>query len=624
MDYKHIESFSNKEVFSLVNPLHEIAIENGCKYKIEKAADGNVDIIYSTRNLVINISNYFVRFSGEYDIRAFLKLYKSSSDYILKELMFNTAIPCEYCINDKCTTFLMAKERTIEFNGEKKKLCGPYRHRVDISVTADNIYQCKSILSMMFEYVYPYMHKDIFYENTVNYANSKKGAFYIVGFRHVNNNLTQSIEDFVKECLKINDDGKRKIDEVLSVTKTFDNGKYFGATTNFANGVLYDFIFGIETKKLPKELPDNMVILKIHEGDWAVYNSTANNYKSIWTHFTERKYYEKEKKGFDSSRAFFEIYDKEGNFSNVHIPVDKELPRDNGKHMLLTHMPDFSIAGYKTYAETDYPLSKDFDFDWNDKYREISPYATYKLGVPIHAIFGKPIQFIGGVVIDDTISVPDYAEIIPIKGGYWNFEHFDHFTGDYYNWTFDMPYKSIKEMNLNHPRAFLEFHYYCRGGYCTTGGPTRIVGKKTFEVVNLDPKVVFGKMEAPPESIVTDNDINDFYNEKSNSVQGSCAIGFTYTFDYPNSPHFDKPIVKGFFPKEGSVLPNDYSRLRLDGGRFVKITEDIFNGEPGWEIEGYMHGKEVEKETGLKVDHSRQAIVIQYDYGKFYEIYVPV
>jgi hypothetical protein len=114
MDYKDIGTGSE-----LVAPLHKVALENGCKFRVD-GGDNDITLVYSARNFKINIKSGAVSFSGEFDPRAFYKLYRKTGCDKVKELLFGAVEACSYCINDKCTTFLMAKNRTIEWNEKEK------------------------------------------------------------------------------------------------------------------------------------------------------------------------------------------------------------------------------------------------------------------------------------------------------------------------------------------------------------------------------------------------------------------------------------------------------------------------------------------------------------------------
>lgn len=107
MDYKTLIEKLPKSTASLITLLHNIAHENGCGCRVDET-DNNVTLVYSARNFKININNGAVSFSGEFDPRAFYKLYSETVYDKVNELLFGAVEACSLCINDKCTTFLMA------------------------------------------------------------------------------------------------------------------------------------------------------------------------------------------------------------------------------------------------------------------------------------------------------------------------------------------------------------------------------------------------------------------------------------------------------------------------------------------------------------------------------------
>lgn len=127
-----------KKTLAILDALHETALANGCDFREEETEMG-IMRTYSLRNLVIRQINARVSLYGEYDLRAFLKLYRETGDERVRAVLFEAASPCCYCIDDKCTTLLMADARTIAWNGREKKLCGPYRHSLAFDVTEENL-----------------------------------------------------------------------------------------------------------------------------------------------------------------------------------------------------------------------------------------------------------------------------------------------------------------------------------------------------------------------------------------------------------------------------------------------------------------------------------------------------
>jgi len=187
------------ETHPLIGPLHRAAtVAGGCKYRLDET-ESRKTIVYSARDLKITLQGEQVTLSGQYDIRSFLKLYRETSDDKVRKLLFQAAIPCSYCIDDKCTTFLMAEQRTIHYAGQSKKLCGPYRHQLTINVDAENLAACVEIVGMMLERVYPYMHKDMTPAppDNITYKLVTMSDFYLVGFAHKHSPISISDEDFM-------------------------------------------------------------------------------------------------------------------------------------------------------------------------------------------------------------------------------------------------------------------------------------------------------------------------------------------------------------------------------------------------------------------------------------------
>lgn len=612
------------KIVSLITPLHNIAMKKDCKYRIDKSG-ADTTIVYSTRNFKIIINSEAVSFEGEYDIRAFMKLYRETDTKTVQELLFNSAHSCCYCIDDKCTTLLMAKQRTIELDGETKKLCGPYRHYLRINVTEATLSACITIANMMFKYAYSYpiKHTDLFDKNEVTYTLVEKNEFYIVGYMQRHSQISPSDEDFISLVLQKNDNGERKIDNILEAVDQSDSGKYIGAIDNFINGVLYDFIFGIITDKKPEKLPDGAIFRKVRNGEWAVYNSSANDYKSIWRHYTN-DFYKIEHIGFDKARIPYEYYDENGKFSDVHIPVDADMTANSSLVGRLDHMPNVKLAGFGNYSESDYSLFKDHPFNEIEEITKLFPLADKLVRVWIHSRFGKPLFGFEGVIVDDYTVLPDDIEFYEMKGGYWRSLGYRHFNGGTADWdsTFNVKLDSkVTFDDCQHPRGFNEYVYNARGGYVEIGIPARVVGNYTYEVVELPTQHVIGKLEAPPESIVTEEDKELFYTLPENIEKGSYMIGFTVVQVSNGNVYYDKPLIKGVLANADTPFPDNLSELKLESGKYVKITEDIPNGELGWEC-GFLL-ESMEKETGYKPDMTRQFIIKQNDFGKSYELYVP-
>ncbi|NLF00589.1 MAG: hypothetical protein GX601_06380 [Anaerolineales bacterium] len=557
-------------------------------------------------------------FAGEYDIRAFLKLYRETADEKIKELLFRAAVSCSYCINDKCTTFLMARNRTTEWNGRVKKLCAFFRHRLNIPVTGDTIAACVRIAEMMFEYTYPYMHADLFYENNVTYTTVSRDEFYIVGYMARHNALSKSDDELVKSVLA----DSSKLDALYTATGQTDNGRYVGATDKFANGNDYEFIFGVIADRKPETLPDQVVCRKIRGGEWAVYNSSAHDYKSIWRDFSAN-YYNNERKGYDTARIPFEFYSRDGSFFDVHIPVDGDMPADSAKTVTMQFFPQLRVAGFPTIGETDHPLHVDYGFDIEKRLTEAFPFADRLIGIYLHAFFGKPMRHGVFYAYDDLTPVPNDIPRTNLKAGWFLVEGRKHFNGGVSDYPFDRPINfRTKVDDMHHPGLWLDVRYpHARGGHIELANPAQIVGNRRFEVVELPSQRVIGKLEAPPESIVTDEEKEAFYTLPENSQKGTYMIGYTVCEPSKAGVYYDKPLVKGVLCDAGTPPPRGLSEYYLEAGKFVKITEDAPNGEPGWEIEWLP--EKIKDETGCEADMSRQFIIKQTDFGRSYEFYIP-
>lgn len=615
MDYSDLARILPQHIAALVSPLHETALGFGCSFRID-GEDNDITLAYSVRNFKINIKNGMVSISGEYDPRAFYDLYRRTCSDKVKQLLFESAEPCSLCINDKCTTFLMAKNRTIEYAGRKKKLCGPYRHHLSIDVDTDSMQACRDIARMMFEYTYPHMHCDVFYKNEVTYSVQNKESFYLAGYMARHNSLSKSDEELVRSVLS---DDKR-LAELNSVCDGLP--EYIGAIDKFIDGNTYEFLFGIKTARKPETLPEGMICRKINAGEWAVYNSSAGDYKSIWKHFTA-DFYKAEHKGYDRSRIPFEYYSKDGNFYDVCIPVDADCPADNGKSVRMIEIPVMRAAGFSWYNEADHPQGGDYNFDIVQRIKEAFPHADRLYGICTHSFFGKPMRHGCFYMYDDLEDVPEHISKCDFPGGRWLIESYHHFNGGVCDYPFGRPMNfKTKVDDMHHPGPWIDINYLgARGGYIELGNPAMIKGRRIYETVGLTPRRIAGKLEAPPDSIVTDDEKNAFYTLPDNAEKGSYYIGYTITVPDGKGMYFNRPLIKGIATAEGAAVPEGLSEFILEGGRYLRVTEDILNGEPGWEIEYF---EDTAKEAGCTADEKRQFIIKQNNYGKSYEFFIPI
>lgn len=171
------------------------------------------------------------------------------------------------------------------------------------------------------------------YKNEVTYKIVEKENFYLVGYMTRHNSLSKSDEELVKSVLT--DEVKRNALKSAAGKESETDLQYIGAIDKFIDGNTYEFLFGVMTGSKPASLPEGVVCRKINAGEWAIYNSTADDYKSIWKHFSSN-FYNTEHKGYDRSRIPFEYYDKNGRLYDVHIPVDADCPADSGKYIRVT------------------------------------------------------------------------------------------------------------------------------------------------------------------------------------------------------------------------------------------------------------------------------------------------
>jgi len=608
----------------VVTTLHDTAVAHSCAHRIAPLEkQPGYRITYSARDFAIKVRDEDVTFTGAYDIRAFLRLYRTTDSQMVRELMFDAAIPCCYCIDDKCTTLLMARERTIKLDGRRKKLCGPYRHSLCIKATPENLSACCEIADMMFAYTTPRMHRDLFHENTVTHTVAHRDQLRVIGYLHTQNAFSISTEAFVASCLAEREDGTRPVDELLHSAEQADSGEYVGVTLSFCNGANYEFLFGIVCDRFPDELTENAMPLKIGAGDWAVYNSSAGEYPSIWKDFTDR-FYEQEQMGYDLSRVPFEIYDAAGQFRDVHIPVDEDCAEDSAKFVRLIHTPDLTAAGYKTYDEHDYPLYRELDFDPHERLLELFPLAERTITGFLHADLGKPLSDIYAAETDRLSVVSEELDSFTIRGGYWHVEGRRHFNGGSCGWPLDnIPGKPQIEIdNLAHPRLFIEYKYRSRGGHTERAVPVRVRGELETELVTRPPCRILGRQEDPPQSCLSDEWIERVQDVDENAEPGSRVYAFTYALR-GKFPYFDRPVTVGFLAEEDTPVPEGYAEYRFPGGEYLKLAESLPNGEYHWAVPWYAFIM-MEKLTGHKSDLERSFFVHQKGYGREFVCYIPV
>lgn len=610
------------EARKVVLALHQVALDNGCHYRVRPGdASGKHEIVYSAMSYCLRIDGPRVTLVTAYDIRAFLDYYRHQADETAQALLFNAAAPCEYCIDDKCTTLI--SDHTIAYQGKRKKLCGPYRHWLVIAdITLQNLPAVQAIAAMAFRYCTPAMHTDLFYENEVSYRTEDAPEITILGFRYAAASFGVKIEDFIRECLAPGEDGKRRIDTLIELTGQADSGRYIGVTTDFLTSTCYHFTFGIACPRasIPSELPQGVAIVRVQAGPYAVYNTSAGDYRSVWQRFNEA-YYDAERKGYDTSRVPYEYYDRDGRFGDVHIPVSADCPKDSGRRTRVLLTPDIRLAGISTCSENDHPFYQDVT-GLQEKLLEYFPHAERVMRGWIHAKPGWPMTEFTGVEVDALDVIPPELEIITIRGGYWNVVAYPYFRSGEFE-IFSTPYRPRFEVDLlAHPRAFLELYYTGRGLYSEVYTPIRLMGERRVELVERPVTLLIGKEEAPPASVVTAADMRAFYDLDANVEKGRCVLAYHFEL-HRGQYYFQKPVIKGAEVADIARVPAGMQAFTLEGGRYVRLSETLPNGELDWSLGGYAF-KEMEKETGYQLDLSRLFIVEQMEYGRAFALYVPV
>jgi len=603
----------------VVSELHAALVAHGCEHKVESGeAGGSYRIRYSGMNCDVRVDDEGVTLCITYDVRAFLDFYRNQADEATKALLFEAAIPCCFCISDKCTTLLT--DRRITLGSRAKQLCGPYRHSLELSVTGANVGLMKPVIDMAFRYCTPETHRDVFYTNEVTYRVEGGREFYVVGFRHLSTMLSTRTEDFIQQHYVKNEDGRTKLDVLRELMGRFD-GRIAGVTKDFVDGLHYVYVLGLECDKshVPDQLPEGVEAVRIGAGDYAVYNSSAGDYKSIWRHFKD-KFFDAEQKGYDTSRLPFEFLDGEGRAHDVSIPVAAGLPKDNGVRTRVIKTPDIPVAGFLIYQETDYPLYKDVP-SVQQKVRELFPSAGRYLTASVHAMPGQPISELYGVEVDKLDVIPESVEITTLRGGYWHAVSYPYpVPGDY---IFAAPYETPYALDtINHPRAYVWIDYDGRGAYSEVYNPVRLTGRRVVEPVERPVCKLIGKEAAPPEKAIAPADIDAFYELEANPEKGSCTFAFRYEM-HNKMGFFGKPVIKGVEVAEFGDVPEGMETFTLEGGRYVKVTETLPNGELDWITPGWALFAMAD-ETGYEPDLERLFYVRQTGYGRAFELYVPV
>ncbi|MCL2512315.1 MAG: GyrI-like domain-containing protein [Oscillospiraceae bacterium] len=615
-------------MLNIVNTLHELALKYGCSFETETGEDGISVTEYSLRDLEVTEDGGDVMAEIKTPFIGLKRLFDETGDPGVREILFKNARKCSHCISDKCTALLMAPARTLDLGGKSKKACSMWGQRVKMFIDGGNFNACVEIIERFLSDAVKAgeKHEDV-RKNDVAYTLSQKGEFFIAGYCHKHTPISAKDEDAVKSLLPL-------MPGLCKALDISDEGKYIGATANFVNGSQYDFIFGVICDKKPdaSKLPESVTFRKMPAGEWAVYNSSLSKYPSIWRHYTD-KFYDKEKRGWDAYRFPFEIYDKSGNWRDVHIPVDADAPKDAGSLVLWEHRPDFGAAGWERVGEEDHP-------DWFDN-GDIEKRLTELLKTPgtarfcysLHQYYGKPMRFSNFIVTDDTLDIPEDFMRRTIKGGLWRINGDRHFNGGAEHWDMDEPHKlpfEKQHLSLDHPRVFGTYSYDARGGYDETWIPFRAEGEFKFETVELPPLRLFAKLEDPLNGkTVPDEELRTYYSLPGNAEPGTLAVGYKAEF-FKHVMLYAEPLKKGVIAGESAVCPDGFNEYMLEGGKFVKITETnpdgspYLRGEPGWEAEFVDFPRKNAPDISESTDFSRHCRMLQTGNGKYYELYVPV
>ena len=616
---------------AIINAIHYIALAHGCTHEtnnLPKENGNNAKTVtrYSLRKLTVTEDSDEITVTIRTQFTGLKRLFETTDDPVVRKILFDSIRVCTHCISDKCTSLLMAPARTLNLNGENKKSCSMWGQTVKMNVSHGNINTCLKIMDYYLDEAETAeeKHADVRC-NEIKYSLANKNEFYIAGYCHNRTAISAPDEEAVQALLP-------KMPGLCAAFGAPD-GNYAGAVTNFVNGSQYDFIFGVMLDEKPgaEKLPEGAVLQKINAGEWAVYNSSLSDYKSIWRHYTD-KFYKLEKKGWDAARVPFELYDKNGTWRDVHIPVDADAPEEAGKTAVWEYRPDFTVAGWERAGEEDHP-------DWFDntsiekRLREIlKKPGTVNFGYSLHQYYGKPMRFSSFVIADDTLEIPEDFMRRTIKGGLWRINSNRHFNGGAEIWEMKEPRKlpfEKQKLCLDHPRVFATCSYKARGGYDETWIPFRMQGKYVFETVELPPLKVFAKTEDPLNGrTVPDEELRTYYSLRGNANPGTLIVGYKPAFFNNKIMLYAEPLIKGVIA--GETVPDGFETYTLEGGRFVKITEVnpdgslYLRGEPGWDAEFINFPDKEAPEIKGNTDFSRTFRMLQTGYGKYYELYVPL
>ncbi len=604
----------------IVSRIHAAAVAHGCRCRADQgAAQGDWTFVYSAMGLTVTVASGSVRVNVQYDLRALLDFYRHQADDVTRRLLFEAAIPCCFCIDDKCTTLLT--DRTIVLGDRRKQLCGPYRHRLDIPVDEATVSSMGPILDMAFHYCTPEMHSDLFNVDRVTYRVEERPAFCVVGYPHRSTMLSVKTEDFIAACFRSGDERAAKLQALLELIPGRRDAAPVGVTKDFVDGLDYTYVLGVacEPDRVPAALPEGVEVVPVGAGAYAIYNSSAGDYRSVWRHFKDA-FYEAEHQGYDPARLPFEWFGEDGRFRDVSIPVAPEMPKDSGIRRRVLRTPDIEIAGYLDWSEADFPLCEHV-WDPAGKVRAAFPDAPRYYCASVHAKPGQPIHGKFGVDVDQTDVVPEGLRRMTIRGGYW------HATGYAYpvsgEYEFEAHYEPARPLDcLNHPRDFVEVEYNGRGAYSEILVPVRVPGQRLVELVEVPVWRLIGKQVRLPEVAITDDDICALWDMPGNLRPGGHTTAFRQE-PQGTQAHFAGPVISGADAETAAEVPEGLERFELPGGRYVRLSEDTPNGELDWWTPAYAF-QDMKTEIGAELDLSRHFVVQASERGRRFVLYVPV
>ena len=256
-----------------------------------------------------------------------------------------------------------------------------------------------------------------------------------------------------------------------------------------------------------------------------------------------------------------------------------------------------------------------------DRLREAFPHAERIVAGYLHAELGRPMMELHGVEVDSLDAIPDDLQLLTVRGGLWNAVSYAYPRGA--DWELDPPYTPRFRIDaLNHPRAFLHWTHSGSAPSSEVWCPVRLAGDRVVQIVERPVTRLVGKKERPPADPVTDAEMEAIRGIGPASRRGSCTYAFHYEM-HGELWFFQKPVIKGAEVAEGCPVPPGMTTFTLEGGRYARISETRPNGGYDWAAPLYAF-REMEKETGYRLDLSRLFFVEETDFGRQFVLYVPV